>query len=234
MRQHYWKTLGLCCQRLPPVIDRERVEAKARQPHYLTFFDPEPRKGMFVFAQIAEQLARRRPDIPILVVEGPERFNPLQQPDLADGRMKNVTVMPDTPDPRRSFAQTKVLLMPSFEEDFGFVASEAMLNAIPVVASNRGALPETVGDAGFLLEIPDRYTAETRIPPTVEEVEPWVETILRLWDDREHYEHWSRKASNRSRLWQPEQLGPVYREFFRNLCHQPGPPLVPKGTMPTS
>ena len=33
------------------------------------FVNPQPTKGLFVFARIAEQLQRRRPDIPILVVE---------------------------------------------------------------------------------------------------------------------------------------------------------------------
>ena len=47
----------------------------------------------------------------------------------------------------------------------GLVAAEAMLNGIPVLASNRGALPETIGDAGFLIDIPARYTPETRTCP---------------------------------------------------------------------
>ena len=39
------------------------------EPHYLTFVNPHPVKGLFVFARIAEQIARRRPEIPILVVD---------------------------------------------------------------------------------------------------------------------------------------------------------------------
>ena len=38
-------------------------------PQYLTFVNPHPVKGLFVFARIAEQIARRRPEIPILVVD---------------------------------------------------------------------------------------------------------------------------------------------------------------------
>ena len=37
---------------------------------YVTFVNPEPRKGVHVFARIAEVLSRRRPDIPLLIVEG--------------------------------------------------------------------------------------------------------------------------------------------------------------------
>ena len=98
--------------------------------------------------------------------------------------------------------------MPSlWNESFGLVAAEAMINGIPVLASNRGALPETIGDAGFLFDIPASYTPETREVPTAEEVEPWVETIIRLWDDAAEYERWSRAARERARQWHPDRFG---------------------------
>jgi glycosyltransferase involved in cell wall biosynthesis len=116
-------------------------------------------------------------------------------------------------------------------ENAGLVASEAMFNGIPVLASTRGGLPETIGDAGFLFDIPAQYTPETRTVPTAEEIEPWVATIIRLWDDAAYYAEWSRRARSRAEQWRPERLAPLYREFFGSLCHQPGPPLVPKGTL---
>ena len=80
--------------------------------------------------------------------------------DLA--RLPNVTIRPNAADPRTFYAVSKLLLVPSlWNESFGLVAAEAMLNGIPVLASNRGALPETIGDAGFLFDIPARYTPET-------------------------------------------------------------------------
>lgn len=51
-----------------------------------------------------------------------------------------------------------VLLLPSHDEGFGFPALEAMKCGLPVVASNRGSLPELVREAGILTE-PDDYTA---------------------------------------------------------------------------
>ena len=161
---------------------------------------------------------------------GAGRWADLQGLGIDLGKLKNITILPNTHDPRRFYAITRLLLMPSlWNESFGRAAAEAMLNGIPVLASNRGALPETVGDAGFLFDIPARYTPETRDVPTAAEVDPWVETIIRLWDDAAEYGRWSQAARERARQWHPDRLGPLYREFFGSITHQPGPPLVPRG-----
>jgi alpha-1,3-rhamnosyl/mannosyltransferase len=56
----------------------------------------------------------------------------------------------------RLIAGARVLLLPSLHEGFGRPALEAMALGVPVVASNRGAIPEIVGEAGTLLEPHDR------------------------------------------------------------------------------
>lgn len=55
---------------LPNIIELDKICAAERKPEYLTFLNPDKNKGVFVFARIATELARRRPDIPLLVVEG--------------------------------------------------------------------------------------------------------------------------------------------------------------------
>jgi len=257
------------------------ADLRPQTSDFVTFINPHVVKGVYVFARIARELARRRPDIPILVTQGRSRADALNAPELGlrphlagplpagpaanppcDGR--NIFMMPFTPDPRAFYptvySMTRLLLMPSlWNESFGLVAAEAMLNGIPVLASNRGALTETVGGSphpnplpegegtkgilpegertegplpaagGFLFDIPARYTPETREVPTAQEVEPWVETIIRLWDDAAEYVRWSRAARERAQLWHPDRLAPIYRDFFSRTTHQPGPPLVPQG-----
>jgi glycosyltransferase involved in cell wall biosynthesis len=195
-------------------------------PAFVTFVNPEPRKGVHVFARIAEVLARRRPDVPLLLVEGVARANSLRRLGIDPGSLGNVAVMPNGPDPRKFYAATRLVLMPSLAENAGFVAMEAMTNGIPVLASNRGGLPETIGDAAPLIEIPARYTPETLDLPAAEEVEPWVETIVRLWDDAAEYECWRRAALARARQWSAESLAGTYADFFANLVPQAAPQKV--------
>ena len=230
-RQHHWAKLGLACHTLPNVIDWPRVAAAGREPRYVTFVNPQTTKGLFVFARIAEMLARRRPDIPLLVVEGRSHTAWREETGIDLGRLPSVKVMPSTGDPREFYAVTKLVLMPSlWNESFGLVAAEAMINGIPVLASNRGALPETVGDGGFLFDIPACYTPETRVVPLAGEVEPWAEMISRLWDDAGLYRQASETARRHAERWKPEQMAAVYRDFFGNLVPQPAPPLVPKNS----
>jgi glycosyltransferase involved in cell wall biosynthesis len=124
-------------------------------------------------------------------------------------------------------------LVPSlWNEAWPLVPAEGMINGIPVLGSNRGGLPEPVGDAGFLFDIPPRYTPESRDLPSAREVEPWVETIVRLWDDPELYARYSQAARTRAQEWRPERLAPLWRDFFANVFPQPGPPLAPRAYMP--
>jgi glycosyltransferase involved in cell wall biosynthesis len=234
-RAYCRERLGLECRVLPNVVHWDQAEVQNRNPRYVTFINPQEIKGVYIFARIARELARRRPDIQFLVTQGRSHGDALKNPALGleehllgqypispvcDGR--NITLMPFTPDPQdfypAVFANAKMLLMPSlWFESFGLVAAEAMLNGITVLASNRGALPETIGDAGFIFDIPARYTPETRDVPTAEEVAPWVETIIRLWDDPAAYDRASRAARDRAQPWHPDRLAPLYRDFFGRI-----------------
>jgi len=64
---------------------------------------------------------------------------------------------------RALYEGARVLLQPSFEEGFGLPALEAMTVGVPVVAANRGALPEVVGDAGLLVDPDDAAAMATAV-----------------------------------------------------------------------
>ena len=50
------------------------------------------------------------------------------------------------------------------------------------MTSGRGALSEVL-PSEFCLPIPKRFTPFANAPPTPDEVAPWVDAIIRLWDD---------------------------------------------------
>ena len=184
-RRQYRDTVGLDCQTLPYPVDWDRVTVENREPRFVTFVNPCLEKGVYAFARIADELGRRRPDIPLLVVESRGTRDTLAACGIDPNAHGNITFMPHTTDCRRFWSLTKIALMPSlWWENQPLVAIEAMINGIPVIGSDRGGIPETLGESGFALPLPERLTPATKIVPSAEEVEPWVETVIRLWDDR--------------------------------------------------
>lgn len=53
------------------------------------------------------------------------------------------------------YGKAKIFAFPSFDEGFGMPVLEAMAAQIPVIASNRSALPEVAGDAALLVDPAD-------------------------------------------------------------------------------
>jgi glycosyltransferase involved in cell wall biosynthesis len=156
---------------LPPLVRPERVHTETSRSRVL-FINPVPEKGM----DVAFRLAQDRPDIPFDVYECWELTPRARERMLAVTRaLSNVTLHRPTKDPRRMYANAKIVLVPSqWEESWARVVTEAHCSGIPVLASRRGGLPESVGPGGILVE----HTA----PPA-----QWAEALSRLWDDPATY-----------------------------------------------
>jgi Glycosyl transferases group 1 len=103
--------------------------------------------------------------------------------------------------------------MPSlWRESLGRVAVEAMANGIPVLASDRGALRETMGVAGFVFSIPARYTPDSLEIPTAREIAPWIAVIEKLWDDPEFEARHRALARAEANLWEPAVIADQFVE----------------------
>jgi glycosyltransferase involved in cell wall biosynthesis len=110
----------------------------------------------------------------------------------------------------------RVVLMPSlWRESLGRVPIEAMANGIPVLASDRGALPETLDDAGLVFTIPDRCTPASSLVPTAQEVAPWEAVIEALWDDPDFEAEHRRRALEQAKYWDRGKLGGAVRRVLR-------------------
>lgn len=135
---------------------------------YILFFGTlEPRKNVGALLDAYERLLQlpERAAVPELVLagqataEGQAWLNRIARPPLA-GHVRHIGYV----DPLRRlevYDQARLLVQPSFEEGFGIPVLEAMTRGVPVVAANRGALPEVLGDAGLLVDpsAPDEMAA---------------------------------------------------------------------------
>ena len=74
----------------------------------------------------------------------------MAQPPLA-GRVRHLGYVSDA-ERESLYRDAAALVVPSLHEGFGLTALEAMAAGVPVVAANRGALPELVADAGLLVD----------------------------------------------------------------------------------
>ena len=119
----------------------------------------DARKNIGGLLQAYAQLLARSAHAPRLVIAGgatPDATGWLEdmaRPPLA-GHVEYLGYVAE--DRRQSlFRGARLFVLPSFEEGFGLPALEAMAAGVPVVASNRGALPEVVGSAGWLVDPQD-------------------------------------------------------------------------------
>jgi len=217
-RRLYGRRIGLDGTVIPDPIRLDRVVADDPEPTYVTFINPQPEKGMTVFARIALELGRRRPEIPMLVVEGRGTSDALAGLPVDLSGLTNLNRMANTPDPRDFYRVSRAVLMPSlWRESLGRVAIEAMANGIPVLASDRGALPETLGDAGFVFTIPERYTPASAAIPSARELAPWIATIERLWDDPGFEASHRERARTEALRWQREVVAGQYDALFQSV-----------------
>jgi glycosyltransferase involved in cell wall biosynthesis len=217
-RSHHAKLLGLDGPVIPDPIPLDRVVAENPEPEYVTFINPQLPKGMTVFVRIAIELNRKRPEIPLLVVEGRGTSEALGKLPVDLSGLTNLHRMANTPDPRDFYRVSRAMLVPSlWRESLGRVPMEALANGIPVLATDRGALPETLGSSGFVFNIPDRYTQHSLEIPTAREVAAWLAVLERLWDDREFESRHRALARAEARRWEPETVAGKFEQFFRGF-----------------
>jgi len=217
-RGHHARLLGLDGPVIPDPIPLDRIVASDPEPKYVTFINPQPSKGMAVFARIAVVLNERRPDIPLLVVEGRGTSDALVRLPIDLSGLSNLNRMANTPDPRNFYRVIRAVLVPSlWRESLGRVPMEAMANSIPVLASDRGALPETLGNAGFVITIPDRFGPTTLQIPTAREVGPWVAVLEKLWDEPEFEARHRALARAEAQRWEPSAVAGRFERLFRSF-----------------
>ena len=152
--------IALC----PPGAPAWPPRQASPKPGYLLFMGTiEPRKNVGTLLDAYEQLLSRPAQagrygdhLPELVLAGKATpaarpwLDRLKHPPLR-GAVRHLGYV--DADRRRSLYEgARLLVLPSLDEGFGLPVLEAMATGVPVVAANRGALPEVVGGAGPLID----------------------------------------------------------------------------------
>jgi glycosyltransferase involved in cell wall biosynthesis len=137
-------------ERFGPEVDPEPAKRayQLERPYVLFVGTASERKNLNALEHVADLLKAEGVD---LVIAGSDRGY------LRGGQtpVRRLGYVPEELLPSL-YAGAVVLTLPSHYEGFGLPCLEAMASGVPVVAGNTGALPQTVGDAGLLVDPEDR------------------------------------------------------------------------------
>jgi glycosyltransferase involved in cell wall biosynthesis len=169
-----------------------------------------PHKGFDLLAPMMEALDRTDVSLDLFVAPPPANL-PLELRPAWDalaaleGR-RPVYMAGRTNDVRRAYAELDIVVCPSRQESFGRVAAEAMLNGLPVVASDLPAYRELLGDdqAGLLFPVGDAEAAAA--------------AVSRLADDAELRRRLGEAGRARAQGFSPEKVVPLLAAEYRRAA----------------
>ncbi|MGF1630928.1 MAG: glycosyltransferase [Kiloniellaceae bacterium] len=198
-------------QVIRPLFRAERY-VTSRAPKEVTFINPHPVKGV----DLAFEIAALCPEIPFCFVEGwPMNAEEQAALERRVAALPNLRLRARTHDMRAIYRTTHTLLVPSqWEEAWGRVATEAQFSGIPVLASDRGGLPEAVGPGG-------------RVLPHDAPAAVWAAALREYWGNPEVYRTASESAlsyANRTEIDPARQIAVLAAILAESL--QDGPAAV--------
>jgi glycosyltransferase involved in cell wall biosynthesis len=153
-------------ERFRPVSDLPELRRYGLSPGYILFVGTlEPRKNIpTLLHAYRSMLDRGAAEVPLVLV-GKRGWLADEIFDTLDVlRLHSVRILDDVVGLNsliQLYNGAGLLVIPSFYEGFGLPVLEAMACQVPVIAADRGSLPEVVGDAGLLInpEDPDELAA---------------------------------------------------------------------------
>lgn len=161
-----------------------------------------PLKGLIHLLEAYARLVRARPELKLTVIgtlrEGPTKAR-LAELDLLD----RVTFRSGLTNEEIAeiYARATLSITPSLYEGFGFPPGEAMACGVPVIATNAGALPEVVGDAGVQVPPGDPGALEAAIARLLDAPAERAALSVRGRDFITRRFGWDKTASDMTKLY---------------------------------
>lgn len=171
---HKDKTTSLIA---PPIIEIDNYKVISTKTNML-FINPSKHKGVDIVLKLSQYFKNYTFDI---VCATKAQYFDLEN---VVSEYLNINLHKPVNDMRIFYSNTYILLCPSqCDETWGRVATEVQVSGIPVLASNRGGLPESVGDGGLLINDDSL-------------IEKWCESLQKIIDN---YDIYSKNAAARSK-----------------------------------
>lgn len=191
----------------PPVdYNYYNVNENPEDNPYVSMISVNENKGGYLLYRIAQ----RMPDIRFLAVVGSYDDGYIQ-PEIIKllEKCPNVKIVPNDPDIRKYYRQTRVLLVLSRYESWGMVATEGMCNGIPVIACPTPGLQENCQDAAIYAPKRGEYDVDKQTGKVIQhdgesyDIEPVVDEIRKL-EDKEYYQAYSAAGRKRAMELKPD------------------------------
>lgn len=174
----------------------------------------------FVVGNIGRLTTQKAPDVFVKMAAEvkkaiPEAFFLMVGDDIDDGKFRGETerqikeasleecfrITGWVDDPIDYMGVFDVAMLLSRWEGFGLVLPEYMYMEKPIVATKADAIPYVVGNAGLLVDIDDYEAA--------------VESVIRLYQDKELREHIVNNGKERVKLFNAQRTTDEHAELFR-------------------
>jgi glycosyltransferase involved in cell wall biosynthesis len=181
----------------PTEISDVKTKYKLDRKYILTVGDLHKRKNFEALIDVFNRLKEKRGFRYQLVIAGkPYKDSQALLSKVADSKFSQdirITKYLPIHHLRALYWGADLFVLPSLDEGFGLTTHEAMACGTPVVCSNRGALPEVVGDAGLFFDPMNPEEMEETIAQTLEDV-PLQRELIRKGFKRIAYFSWEKIA----------------------------------------
>ena len=174
-----------------------------------------PKKNQLQSLKVLVELKKIRPALQVqLTLVGARDFRAIESQYVQEikefAKVNNVEdslhIYPNVEDVSAFYLNSNILIHPALSETFPYVILEAMYFGMPVVASKIGGIPEQIieGSQGYLHDPEDTLG--------------FVRSILKLFEDKNHYNQISILANKRVKdNFEIERMTSSYRVLFSEL-----------------
>ena len=208
--EHYPDVIYIGESNFPFILEENIYKKRDNKPkRVLTLCRFEPRKNLSTAVKTVSYIVNKlkRKDIEFVfggtgILE--EQIRQEARKHKVDKHIKFLGFVPDSA-VVKLYQSSHIYFLPTFEEGFGIVYTEAMKSGAVIISTNKTATPEIVGEAGFLIDDALDYKG-------------FAQKIIKLVDDENLWADSAQRGLERAKLFTWEKLIPEYEKKYLNAA----------------